>query len=133
MSIRYLVLEILWIQQKTLFSSLLFKPFFPPLSLSRMASMELQVCALLGSFLVVLGARPEIFGKPHSIITNCQGAGSATYQVDFHGEWSQRAFPRQYPIFRPNAQWSAVLGEFSLSYNLESYRCLFLWYKVKSY
>ncbi|XP_011670522.2 spondin-2-like [Strongylocentrotus purpuratus] len=35
---------------------------------------------------------------------------SVTYELTFHGDWSQTAFPKQYPIYRKNAQWSPVLG-----------------------
>lgn len=42
---------------------------------------------------------------------------SVTYELTFHGDWSQTAFPKQYPIYRKNAQWSPVLGKWKKSLN----------------
>ncbi|XP_061421320.1 spondin-1-like isoform X2 [Lethenteron reissneri] len=37
-------------------------------------------------------------------------AGPARYVLTFHAEWNVRAFPKQYPLTRPPAQWSALIG-----------------------
>ncbi|XP_016050099.1 spondin-2 [Erinaceus europaeus] len=37
-------------------------------------------------------------------------SGPARYSLTFIGQWSQAAFPKQYPLFRPPAQWSELLG-----------------------
>ncbi|KAL8189825.1 UNVERIFIED_CONTAM: Spondin-2 [Gekko kuhli] len=34
----------------------------------------------------------------------------AKYSIVFTGKWSQVAFPKQYPLYRPPAQWSPLLG-----------------------
>nr|XP_020652724.1 spondin-2 [Pogona vitticeps]XP_020652725.1 spondin-2 [Pogona vitticeps]XP_020652726.1 spondin-2 [Pogona vitticeps] len=40
----------------------------------------------------------------------CTAEELATYSVVFTGKWSQAAFPKQYPLYRPPAQWSSLLG-----------------------
>lgn len=37
--------------------------------------------------------------------------GAMTYKITFHGDWSPLAFPKQYPKFRKNAQWSPLVGK----------------------
>ena len=43
--------------------------------------------------------------------TECRASGPASYILVFTGHWSQQAFPKQYPMFRPPAQWSKLVGE----------------------
>ncbi|NXR09209.1 SPON2 protein, partial [Semnornis frantzii] len=40
----------------------------------------------------------------------CSAEELAKYSITFTGKWSQAAFPKQYPLYRPPAQWSAMLG-----------------------
>ncbi|EDL37411.1 spondin 2, extracellular matrix protein, isoform CRA_a, partial [Mus musculus] len=40
----------------------------------------------------------------------CTARPLARYSITFIGKWSQTAFPKQYPLFRPPAQWSSLLG-----------------------
>ncbi|XP_037685143.1 spondin-2 [Choloepus didactylus] len=40
----------------------------------------------------------------------CTAQPLARYRVTFTGKWSQATFPKQYPLFRPPAQWSSLLG-----------------------
>ncbi|XP_012519113.1 PREDICTED: spondin-2 [Propithecus coquereli] len=40
----------------------------------------------------------------------CMARPLAKYSITFTGKWSQTAFPKQYPLFRPPAQWSSLLG-----------------------
>ncbi|XP_044537361.1 spondin-2 [Gracilinanus agilis] len=40
----------------------------------------------------------------------CTAPGLGRYSIAFTGKWSQTAFPKQYPLFRPPAQWSSLLG-----------------------
>ena len=44
----------------------------------------------------------------------CTARALAKYSITFKGKWSQTAFPKQYPLFRPPAQWSSLLGKHSL-------------------
>ena len=37
----------------------------------------------------------------------------AEYELSFHGMWSERDYPKMYPKFRPPAQWSKLVGEYS--------------------
>uniref|UniRef100_A0A8D0KNV4 Spondin-2 n=1 Tax=Salvator merianae TaxID=96440 RepID=A0A8D0KNV4_SALMN len=40
----------------------------------------------------------------------CTAEEFASYSIVFTGKWSQAAFPKQYPLYRPPAQWSSLLG-----------------------
>ncbi|NWW21862.1 SPON2 protein, partial [Falcunculus frontatus] len=40
----------------------------------------------------------------------CTAEELAKYKIIFTGKWSQIAFPKQYPLYRPPAQWSSLLG-----------------------
>lgn len=42
-----------------------------------------------------------------------------TLKIEFRGEWSPLTFPKQYPKFRKNAQFSPLVGKFLNS----SYYC----------
>ena len=43
--------------------------------------------------------------------TDCSARGPASYILVFTGLWSPQTFPKQYPMFRPPAQWSKLIGE----------------------
>lgn len=43
----------------------------------------------------------------------CSASDSAQYRLTFSGKWTQAAFPKQYPVYRPPAQWSNIIGESS--------------------
>ncbi|KAM5193577.1 spondin-2 [Mantella aurantiaca] len=40
----------------------------------------------------------------------CAAEEIAKYSIIFTGKWSQASFPKQYPLYRPPAQWSSLLG-----------------------
>ncbi|XP_018410261.1 PREDICTED: spondin-2 [Nanorana parkeri] len=40
----------------------------------------------------------------------CTAEEIAKYSIIFTGKWSQASFPKQYPLYRPPAQWSSLLG-----------------------
>lgn len=44
-------------------------------------------------------------------IPMCTASESAQYRLTFHGKWTQAAFPKQYPVYRPPAQWSNLIGK----------------------
>ncbi|XP_073198938.1 spondin-2 isoform X3 [Lepidochelys kempii] len=49
----------------------------------------------------------------------CTAEEVAKYSILFVGKWSQAAFPKQYPLYRPPAQWSSLLGvTHSSDYNM---------------
>lgn len=43
--------------------------------------------------------------------SSCPQDQLAVYKMIFNTEWSRERFPKQYPEWRPNAQWSKVIGE----------------------
>ncbi|XP_035280908.1 spondin-2b isoform X1 [Anguilla rostrata] len=47
---------------------------------------------------------------PVEVDPECSGGTSAKYSLVFTGMWSQTAFPKQYPMYRPPAQWSHLIG-----------------------
>lgn len=40
----------------------------------------------------------------------CKAEGLVRYNVTFHALWSKQDFPKQYPLFRPPAQWTKMIG-----------------------
>ncbi|XP_076878536.1 spondin-2a [Brachyhypopomus gauderio] len=40
----------------------------------------------------------------------CTAQGPASYILVFTGHWSPQTFPKQYPLFRPPAQWSKLVA-----------------------
>ncbi|KAL4631316.1 spondin-2-like [Arapaima gigas] len=42
--------------------------------------------------------------------TQCTARGPASYVLVFTGHWSPQTFPKQYPLFRPPAQWSKLIA-----------------------
>jgi hypothetical protein len=54
-------------------------------------------------------------GQPLGEESVCTARPLAKYSITFTGKWSQTAFPKQYPLFRPPAQWSSLLGKGSSS------------------
>ncbi|XP_056133548.1 spondin-2b [Lampris incognitus] len=40
----------------------------------------------------------------------CTASETAHYSLKFTGKWTQSAFPKQYPVYRPPAQWSDLMG-----------------------
>ncbi|KAE8628873.1 hypothetical protein XENTR_v10000265 [Xenopus tropicalis] len=40
----------------------------------------------------------------------CTAEEIAKYSIVFTGKWTQASFPKQYPLYRPPAQWSTLLG-----------------------
>ncbi|XP_032487647.1 spondin-2 isoform X3 [Phocoena sinus] len=49
-------------------------------------------------------------GQPLGGESMCTAQPLAKYSITFTGKWSQASFPKQYPMFRPPAQWSSLLG-----------------------
>ncbi|KAG7484599.1 hypothetical protein MATL_G00051520 [Megalops atlanticus] len=40
----------------------------------------------------------------------CSAQGPASYILVFTGHWSPQTFPKQYPVYRPPAQWSKLIA-----------------------
>lgn len=49
----------------------------------------------------------------------CSPEKLTVYRVYLHTMWSREAFPKQYPEWRPPAQWSKLIGECLLGLDLE--------------
>ncbi|KAM4854308.1 spondin-2 [Thomomys bottae] len=73
-------------------------------NMSRTAAPGSALWALL---LATLGSTA---GQPLGGESVCTARPLAKYSITFSGKWSQTAFPKQYPLFRPPAQWSSLLG-----------------------
>lgn len=67
--------------------------------------------ALWALLLATLGSAAA--GQPLGGDPVCTARPLAKYSLTFTGKWSQTAFPKQYPLFRPPAQWSSLLGKCS--------------------
>lgn len=46
----------------------------------------------------------------------CAASETARYKLTFSGKWTQAAFPKQYPFYRPPAQWSTLIGKSTASW-----------------
>ncbi|KAL2779934.1 spondin-2 precursor, partial [Daubentonia madagascariensis] len=73
---------------------------------------NLSPAAALGRALwaLLLATLDSTTGQPFAGESVCSARTLAKYSVTFTGKWSQTAFPKQYPLFRPPAQWSSLLG-----------------------
>ena len=43
---------------------------------------------------------------------DCRRSSVAKYNLLFNPRWSKSQFPKQYPLFRPPASWSSVVGKY---------------------
>ena len=46
--------------------------------------------------------------------TSCPPGMLAVYRLNLATEWSEEKFPKQYPQWRPPAQWSKTVGQYSV-------------------
>ncbi|KAG9346747.1 hypothetical protein JZ751_007064 [Albula glossodonta] len=77
----------------------------------QMMSSELLSPGWLQQMLVVLLKLTLSFAGPTRPAngTACTARGPASYILVFTGHWSPQTFPKQYPLFRPPAQWSKLI------------------------
>nr|XP_020478157.1 spondin-2-like isoform X3 [Monopterus albus] len=77
-----------------------------------MMSSEHQTHGWLRQLLVILLKLCLTFAGPLRPLngTECTAKGPASYILVFTGHWSPQAFPKQYPLFRPPAQWSKLIA-----------------------
>lgn len=76
--------------------------------------------------MLILGQGVQSMPVPTDV-PMCTASEPAQYRITFTGKWSKAAFPKQYPIFRPPAQWSNIIGKFGRQLGL---RVVYSW-KVK--
>ncbi|XP_036407855.1 spondin-2b [Megalops cyprinoides] len=62
------------------------------------------------SWLATLSLLRGVPAMPMGVDKVCTTGASAKYSLAFTGMWSQTAFPKQYPLYRPPAQWSPLIG-----------------------
>ncbi|XP_061895823.1 spondin-2b [Entelurus aequoreus] len=64
---------------------------------------------LLMVFMLTFGQ--SVYPMPVSTdIPMCTASEPAQYSLTFTGKWTRAAFPKQYPVYRPPAQWSNLAG-----------------------
>lgn len=87
--------------------------FSCPFFLTQMMSSEIFVPGWLQQLLVVLLKFTLSCAAPVNLNngTECSARGPASYILVFTGHWSPQTFPKQYPLFRPPAQWSKLMGK----------------------
>ncbi|XP_022045179.1 spondin-2a isoform X1 [Acanthochromis polyacanthus] len=90
---------------------ILAQPFFI-LCVFQMMSSEHLACGWLQQLLIVLVKLCLTFAGPLRPLngTECTAKSPASYILVFTGHWSPQAFPKQYPLFRPPAQWSKLIA-----------------------
>lgn len=47
-----------------------------------------------------------------AVTSGCDVDDVAVYKVSLRMLWSEERFPKDYPLYRPAAQWSQVFGKF---------------------
>ena len=72
---------------------------------SGMQLIVLSLILVVGSFLGDVSAA-------------CGGEEIASYRIVFQGLWNERAFPKSFPKYRKNAQWSTLTGELALQLSM---------------
>ncbi|TST60400.1 Spondin-2 [Bagarius yarrelli] len=75
--------------------------------------MMKSICmrCLLWFFTLMVALLSGIATMPVSVVDSlCTAPSTAKYRLTFTGKWSQTAFPKQYPVYRPPAQWSPLIG-----------------------
>uniref|UniRef100_A0A3P9M694 Spondin-2 n=1 Tax=Oryzias latipes TaxID=8090 RepID=A0A3P9M694_ORYLA len=77
-----------------------------------MMSSERQTCGWRRQLLIVLVKICLAFAGPLRPLngTECTAKSPASYILVFTGHWSPQSFPKQYPLFRPPAQWSKLIA-----------------------
>ncbi|KAJ8262476.1 hypothetical protein GJAV_G00166890 [Gymnothorax javanicus] len=79
----------------------------PEGSFAKMTKIHTRGCV---RWLFALSMVCRTLAMPVEEDPDCSGDTSAKYNLSFTGLWSQTAFPKQYPMYRPPAQWSHLIG-----------------------
>ena len=53
---------------------------------------------------------------PGTLASSCPPDMLAVYSLALRTEWAEDRFPKQYPQWRPPAQWSKTIGELHVRY-----------------
>ncbi|XP_013415677.1 spondin-2 [Lingula anatina] len=71
----------------------------------------MQAVAAIAVFLCISSF--TVFAKPTPGKTpeeKCRAKGVAVYSVTFQAKWNKKLFPKMFPLYRPPAQWSKLIG-----------------------
>ncbi|TKS72820.1 Spondin-2 Differentially expressed in cancerous and non-cancerous lung cells 1 [Collichthys lucidus] len=71
-------------------------------------SVSEALCHLV-VLMLTLGQGVRLMPVPTDV-PMCTASETAQYRLTFTGKWTQAAFPKQYPVYRPPAQWSNIIG-----------------------
>lgn len=72
--------------------------------------------ALYHLIVVMLTLGQGVYSMPvPTDVPMCTASETAQYRLTFTGKWTQAAFPKQYPVYRPPAQWSNLIGKCTAS------------------
>ncbi|XP_048033009.1 spondin-2b [Megalobrama amblycephala] len=71
---------------------------------------SLKVNCWLQWLTVTLALLSEVPAMPFDVDRVCTAPSTAKYRLTFTGHWTQTAFPKHYPLYRPPAQWSPIIG-----------------------
>lgn len=68
--------------------------------------------------ILVVAALTYVQGKPSSAVFDvpCGDKGVAKYNLTFDAFWTEARFYKQFPTFRPHAQWSKLVGRTHSNY-----------------
>ena len=56
---------------------------------------------------------------PGTLASSCPPDMLAVYSLALRTEWAEDRFPKQYPQWRPPAQWSKTIGELHVIWALD--------------
>ncbi|XP_052429751.1 spondin-2b [Carassius gibelio] len=71
---------------------------------------SLKVNCWLRWLTVTLALLSKVPAMPVDVDRVCMAPSAAKYRLTFTGQWTQTAFPKHYPLYRPPAQWSPIIG-----------------------
>lgn len=88
--------------------------------------------ALCHLLVLMLGLSQGVHSVPvPTDLPMCTASEPAQYSLTFSGKWTRAAFPKQYPVYRPPAQWSNLIGEWAKQGCFVFYLYLSLQYEYK--
>ncbi|XP_006893709.1 PREDICTED: spondin-2-like [Elephantulus edwardii] len=70
----------------------------------------METCRPATTWALLLATLGSVARLSLAATSGCAARHLARYSITFTGKWSQTAFPKQYPLFRPPAQWSSLLA-----------------------
>ena len=65
---------------------------------------------------LVVAVLVAVLVAPGTLASSCPPDMLAVYSLALRTEWAEDRFPKQYPQWRPPAQWSKTIGELHVRY-----------------